>query len=112
MVLKYKPFCRKLTIHNNEHVVVYVNLVPPNGEVLPSVVDWGFSIPVLRADESTGYGVWTYDSDTNQLRCVVDPGNYTGRVLIDILTDLGSSGLSFRLGTIRLTVLEGAGAYD
>ncbi len=112
MADEYKPFRRKLTVHNNEHVLVYVGLTPPVGEVLPDVASWDFSVPVLRADESVGYGSWTYDSGTNQLKVVVDPGGYTGRALVDVLTDLGSPGLSFRLGTIRLTVLDGAGAYD
>lgn len=105
------PFRGQVTIHNNEQLLIRIPFVPDQSNELPNTTGWGFSVPVRSSTGIVSYGSVNYDNVEKILVVTADIGNTPGKYLVDILTNIGTPSASFRLGTIRVTMKQGAGPY-
>lgn len=110
--MEFKPFKRRLTVHNNEHIRALITLQPPTGESMPDISGWTVQAPAKRADGELTYGSVAVDTDSGVVTIDVDPGQETGRCMVDVLTDFGTGTSWIRLGSITATVKDGAGQHD
>lgn len=105
------PFRTAITIHNNEQLLVRIPVVPDEDGELPNIAAWGFSVPIISPTGITSYGTVSYNASEEVLTITASIKPTPGRYLVDVLTNIGIGGFSFRLGTIRVTVKAGAGSY-